>query len=206
MAMPSDSPNLYETLYLNTPLQSPCADGWFLFGNTLEVSGTLYRAHLPHMTICYPCSLGLLGAGWSFAAPYWWWMLRTTEIVSCIKSLCLPLQGWLTIISTASGRPSMKSSRWGWRWWNLERPRVGYPRRQELLPMGPLECCCRGTVRSLSPDLSEEAVKLYCTTGGLGPWLVCVKGKKKTLLFKIKWALWSKNLYNNSESHCTVTT
>lgn len=59
------------------------------------------------------------------------------------------LQGLLTIIFIASGRPSMKFLRWEWRWWNRERFRINCRKKKEPPPMGPLECCCRWGFRNI---------------------------------------------------------
>lgn len=94
----------------------------------------------------------------------------------------------------------MRCSRWEWRWWNLEKPRVAYGRRKELLLTGPLACCCRGAVRSLSPRVWWGCwATLPLRRRSLRHWRRFVQDKRKYSLFKIKWALRSKNLYSNNK-------
>lgn len=69
--------------------------------------------------------------------------------VTFLNIFCFLLQGLLTIIFIASGRPSMKFLRWEWKWWNRERFRINCRRKKEPLPMGPLECCCRWGFRNI---------------------------------------------------------
>lgn len=169
-----------------------------MYGKLWEASGIVFRKHSPLVTtrhagpvpqLCLCCPLLAVDAASDrlFLVPF-------------KVSFCLLLQALLTIIFTASGRPSMRCSRWEWRWWNLEKPRVAYGRRKELLLTGPLACCCRGAIRSLSPRVWWGCwATLPLRRRSLRHWRRFVQDKRKYSLFKIKWALRSKNLYSNNK-------
>lgn len=97
------------------------------------------RPALPLTAASLPPSTGL---SWTL----WTWKGFLCDVY---RYFCFLLQGLLTIIFIVSGRPSMKFLRWEWKWWNLERFRIGYRKKRGPPLMGPLECCCRRGCRNI---------------------------------------------------------